>query len=87
MARQRLHRINQRVRVLIEKSTGCSRNKGWEKEKTTLHYEECAHDLLKEKADTLQVFKGRKNRVSKERFTSNQSEKRGGWTYYTHDKS
>lgn len=33
--------------MLIESSTGCSREKGWEKGKATLHYQECVYDLLK----------------------------------------
>lgn len=36
----------------MQKGTGCSGKKGWEKEKATLHYQERVYDLLKEKADT-----------------------------------
>lgn len=71
-ARQRLCRINQRIGVLIESGTGCSRKKGSEKGKATLCYQECVYDLLKEKADTSNISKGTKNKVSEDWSTSNQ---------------
>lgn len=50
--------------MLLESGTGCSRKKGWEKEKAALHYPECVYDLLKEKADTSNISEGTKNKVS-----------------------
>lgn len=50
---------------MIENGTGCSGKKVWEKEKATLHYQECVYDLLKEKADTSKVSKENKKRFQK----------------------